>query len=215
MNKSPHQALMLAATCLAAAFVAGCSLPPREAWKIVRRDGLILYWMREYNPIVPQSRYMSGAPLVTRRTPSHAPAARVPYRPAESSSRYLSGSPVPARRKPEAKARPDTSAALIAAPSLPTPAEAVVSPGPAKPRPTPAKESPAMDALPYGAPVPGRPGMVNSPFAGKEQLVDVTGMAVGDPVKCPYSGKLFRVPPMMQAAAPAREEAPEEAGAEP
>lgn len=204
---------MLAATCLAAVLVAGCSLPPRETWKIVRRDGLILYWMREYNPIVPRSRYMSGAPLVTRREP--APAVRVPYRPAEPSSRYLSGTPVPARRKPEAKTTPDTSAALIAAPSLRTSAEEVVNPGPAKPRPPPAKESPAMDALPYGAPVPGRPGMVNSPFAGKEQLVDVTGMAVGDPVKCPYSGKLFRVPPMMQAAAPVREEASEEAGAEP
>ena len=58
-----------------------------------------------------------------------------------------------------------------------------------------------MDSLPYGTPVPGRPGMVNSPFAEKQQLVDVTGMAPGEAVKDPYSGKLFRVPPAQQAAA--------------
>jgi hypothetical protein len=57
------------------------------------------------------------------------------------------------------------------------------------------------EALPYGSPVSGRPGMVTSPFAQKQQLVDVTGMAPGDTVKDPYSGKLFRVPPTQQASA--------------
>ncbi|MDI1311422.1 hypothetical protein [Prosthecobacter sp.] len=42
--------------------------------------------------------------------------------------------------------------------------------------------------------------MVNSPFAGKTQLVDVSGMSAGQTVKCPYSGKLFKVPPTQQAA---------------
>lgn len=49
--------------------------------------------------------------------------------------------------------------------------------------------------IPYGIAVPDRPGLVNSPYAGKYQLVDVTGLKVGQEVKCPYSGKLFRVPP--------------------
>jgi hypothetical protein len=43
--------------------------------------------------------------------------------------------------------------------------------------------------------------MVTSPFAQKQQLVDVTGMAPGDTVKDPYSGKLFRVPPTQQVSA--------------
>jgi hypothetical protein len=41
--------------------------------------------------------------------------------------------------------------------------------------------------------------MVNSPFAGKTQLVDVSGMSSGQTVKCPYTGKLFKVPPTQQA----------------
>jgi len=42
--------------------------------------------------------------------------------------------------------------------------------------------------------------MVNSPYAGKTQLVDVSGMSAGQTVKCPYTGKLFKVPPTQQAA---------------
>ncbi|WP_395740590.1 hypothetical protein [Prosthecobacter sp.] len=48
--------------------------------------------------------------------------------------------------------------------------------------------------LPYGMAVPGRPGFVYSPYSDKTHLVDVTGIAPGMEVKCPYSGKVFRVP---------------------
>ena len=59
---------------------------------------------------------------------------------------------------------------------------------------TPPTEGAAMQEVPYGELIPGRPGFVNSPYAAKNQLVDVTGLPVGMEVKCPYSGKLFRVP---------------------
>ncbi len=53
---------------------------------------------------------------------------------------------------------------------------------------------PATPELPYGMPIPNRPGFVNSPFAARHQLVDVTGLPIGMEVKCPYTGKLFKVP---------------------
>jgi hypothetical protein len=49
--------------------------------------------------------------------------------------------------------------------------------------------------LPYGIPVPGRKGMVTSPYTPDEgKYVDVTGFASGSMVKDPYTGKFFLVP---------------------
>jgi hypothetical protein len=49
--------------------------------------------------------------------------------------------------------------------------------------------------LPYGIPVPGRKGMVSSPYLPEEdKYIDVTGFASGSAVKDPYTGKFFLVP---------------------
>ncbi len=56
------------------------------------------------------------------------------------------------------------------------------------------------DELPYGHAVPGRPGLARSPRGTELQLVDVSGLAVGDRVKCPFTGDFFRVPPALEAA---------------
>jgi hypothetical protein len=49
--------------------------------------------------------------------------------------------------------------------------------------------------LPYGIPVPGRKGMVTSPYTPEEaKYVDVAGFASGSVVKDPYTGKFFLVP---------------------
>ena len=89
------------------------------------------------------------------------------------------------------------------------PAAAATSPTVAQPSQPPKKEefsgtvrgvsAAAMEKakvdLPYGIPVPGRKGMVTSPYTpGEEKYIDVTGFASGSVVKDPYTGKLFLVP---------------------
>ena len=48
--------------------------------------------------------------------------------------------------------------------------------------------------IPYGIPVPNKPGFVTSPFSPKSGYVDVRGFPSGTEVKDPYSGKVFLTP---------------------
>ena len=48
--------------------------------------------------------------------------------------------------------------------------------------------------MPYGTPVPGKPGLVTSPFAPDKGYVDVTGFPPGTEVQDPYTGKIFLTP---------------------
>jgi hypothetical protein len=48
--------------------------------------------------------------------------------------------------------------------------------------------------VPYAIPVPGRPGLVTSPFAPDGGYVDVHAFPPGTEVRDPYSGKVFRTP---------------------
>ena len=59
--------------------------------------------------------------------------------------------------------------------------------------PTPAPVTPPRD-LPYGTPVPGKPGFVTSPHSPTAGYVDVRDFPPGSEVKDPYSGKIFLVP---------------------
>jgi hypothetical protein len=53
----------------------------------------------------------------------------------------------------------------------------------------------AKAELPYGVPVPGRKGMVTSPYLPEEdKYIDVTGFTSGSVVRDPYTGKFFLVP---------------------
>jgi len=78
---------------------------------------------------------------------------------------------------------------------IPTPSP---TPGSATPTPTPAAATPTPTPgttgnLPYGIPVPNKPGFVTSPF-NQSGYVDVRGFAPNSEVRDPYSGKIFLVP---------------------
>ena len=60
--------------------------------------------------------------------------------------------------------------------------------------PPPRTTSSQTSDLPYGKPVPGKPGYVFSPFDKNGGYVDVTGYTPGQKVKDPYTGKIFLVP---------------------
>jgi hypothetical protein len=57
----------------------------------------------------------------------------------------------------------------------------------------PPSKKPRRD-LPYGIPVPNKPGFVTSPYAPKSGYVDVRGFPGGTEVKDPYTGKVFLTP---------------------
>ena len=142
-------------------------------------------------PYAPQTRYLD-----TRSAPSPAPriASNVgPERPSAAPRRI----DPPVRRTPSVNIPVEEPVASVAPTPrtnpLPTPDKPAASSTP------PAPAAPKQD-LPYGTPVAGRPNMVNSPYAQKSQLVDVAGMSAGQTVKCPYTGKLFKVPAPQSSA---------------
>ena len=48
--------------------------------------------------------------------------------------------------------------------------------------------------LPYGLPVPNKPGFVISPYSPNAGYVDIRGFPIGAEVKDPYTGKVFIIP---------------------
>ena len=85
----------------------------------------------------------------------------------------------------------DTNVALVDTNSAAT--NAILSPANPFATPTPVPVAAPRD-LPYGTPVPGKPGFVTSPHSPTAGYVDVRGFPPGSEVKDPYSGKIFLVP---------------------
>jgi hypothetical protein len=83
------------------------------------------------------------------------------------------------------------------------------TPSPPEEPPKPPKEEPSIPAvlpalpappgkakgdMPYGIPVPGRKGLIMSPYLPEGNYIDVRAFAPGSAVKDPYTGKIFLVP---------------------
>jgi hypothetical protein len=211
---------------LAATFLlVQCSMPQQQAWRYIQTNGLLTYLSSP--PFGTNSsysqRYAVGNAYPHRRSTTsnwysnwssgrpnrsyYGATSPSGYAPNNYFSAPSSGSDssryVPRSRSFAPSGNRSPSVKLPVEEPSHTP-QTANNPPPSSPAPqsngsdsTPAS---ATENLPYGSAVPGRMNMVNSPYAGKTQLVDVSGMSAGQTVKCPYTGKLFKVPPTQQAA---------------
>src|ERR1051326_4942853 len=85
---------------------------------------------------------------------------------------------------------PPTPAPTSTPPPAPT---ATTTMPPVRPASAPPIKNSKRD-VPYGIPVPNKPGFVTSPYAPKSGYVDVRNFPSGTEVKDPYSGKTFLTP---------------------
>ena len=118
---------------------------------------------------------------------------------ARPASKPRSPQPRPSSRKPGNEAPPsDASDASSASNSQTSPSPTPVS---APPNPknvrvakaTATRKNPRGD-LPYGIPVPGKQGLVTSPFSPDSGYIDVRSFPPGTEVRDPYTGKTFLTP---------------------
>jgi len=76
----------------------------------------------------------------------------------------------------------------------PLKSEAEATPTPAVRRASAASGAKRKQDMPLGIPVPGKKGLVTSPYLPDGDYVDVSAFAPGSAVRDPYTGKFFRVP---------------------
>ena len=99
--------------------------------------------------------------------------------------------PKPETKKPKTKGSEQGADHPPAPPPTPTPT-ATTSQPPVRLASVPTTKT--KRDIPYGIPVPNKPGFVTSPYSPKAGYVDVRGFPSGTEVKDPYSGKIFLTP---------------------
>ena len=103
-------------------------------------------------------------------------------------------SPKPQSKKSKTKSSEQTADYPPAPTPLPSPTPTTTaSQPPVRPAFAPSTKNSKRD-IPYGIPVPNKPGFVTSPYSPKSGYVDVRGFPSGTEVKDPYSGKVFLTP---------------------
>ncbi len=93
------------------------------------------------------------------------------------------------KNAPEKKLEEPASSATPVATPVPTPTPLEIRPATSAP-PDPNRSR----DLPYGVAVPNRPGLVTSPYAPNEGLVDVREFPSSTEVMDPFTGKVFLTP---------------------
>jgi hypothetical protein len=81
--------------------------------------------------------------------------------------------------------------------TVPPTTEGTTAPPPVSvtpPSSTPPPAAPAPAEIPYANRITGKPGFVKSPFDPNGQAIDVRDFQSGQKARCPYTGKIFRVP---------------------
>ena len=131
------------------------------------------------------AKTVKTVPVKKKKAAAPAPKKSSPDRTAGPDEKIPAGS-----RKTEDKPGPAAGSGAATAGAIPPPALDSAAPAVS---PEPPKNTPPAE-IPFGAPVMGRKGYVRSPFAEEQGMVDVTDIPAGAKVKCPFTGKIFRVP---------------------
>jgi hypothetical protein len=150
-----------------------------EAVLVKRRHHAIVVWL-------------SISTLFTATDAAKAGPFQEFFRTLRSAIAHPKETPRPRRSTQKRKKTPPTDASNSQTSNTPTPAP----PGQADVRWAKAASSgnDQKANLPYGTPVPGKPGLVTSPFAPDAGYVQVLGFPPGTPVEDPYTGKIFLTP---------------------